>query len=73
MKKTSLVLSGIALAVSMTACASTSTGGSGSEPDYYETCQQLNRENPDFYEDPDLCASDAKQLAEDLRQYEETH
>jgi hypothetical protein len=72
-KKTLLALAGIVLTVIMTGCDQGSDQGSDQgHTNYYETCQELNR-TTDYYVDPDICAADARQLAEDLRQTGEAY
>jgi hypothetical protein len=51
----------------------TEADGDGQGESYYETCQRLNAENPDYYVDPDVCAEDAQQMEDDMTEYLETH
>jgi hypothetical protein len=68
-----LALASTALAVSLTACDTATTDDSdGGKSRYYDTCVELNKEPGATYEDPDVCAADAEQLAEDLAQMEES-
>jgi type IV pilus biogenesis protein CpaD/CtpE len=72
--KTTLTLVGVALAASLTGCTSTEDSGSDSgKPDYYDTCVELNEEPGAYYVDPDVCAADAQQLADDMADYMESH
>lgn len=45
------------------------SGGTATPATYEDSCRQWNADHPEQYTDPETCAADAEEMAEDLADY----